>query len=633
METGNLSINSENIMPIIKKWLYSDTDIFLRELVSNACDAVTKLKKLSDIGEATIDDTENFSVSVSIDKENKTIKITDNGIGMTADEIKRYINQIAFSGASDFAQKYKENINENDIIGHFGLGFYSAFMVSDKVQIDSLSHTGGPATIWLSDGTNEYQMEESQKNTRGTEITLFISKESEDFLMEYRLKSILEKYCAFMPVDIFLETVTKEEHKDIDTDTPEAEATDSEEEIIPEEILTEEVTPAPKTPINKVPLWVKNPNECTEEEYKSFYKELFNDFNDPLFWIHLNMDYPFTLKGILYFPRLRHEFEQTEGQVKLYCNQVYVADNVKEVIPEFLLLLKGVLDCPDIPLNVSRSFLQNDANVAKMSGYVSKKMADRLNSIYKKDKENYTKYWDHISPFIKYGCIKEKSFYEKMEPAIIYKSTSDDFITLNEYLTRNKEKHDGIVYYVSDPNQQSQYVNMFKDQGMEAIILEKSLDNPFISYLESYKSDTKFNRIDSNINDLKDDSADTSQNDEIINLFKQNLGENVKLKVEHLKSKNVPAVILLSEQSRRMQEMSKMFGGAEMGFPIEEELVLNSNNNLVKLLVSKKDKKEEVELITSHIYDMANMSHKQLDNNQMSNFIERSNKILEMMLS
>jgi len=626
MEKGNLSINSENIMPIIKKWLYSDTDIFLRELVSNGCDAISKLKKLADMGDATLPEGQEFAVVVEINKEEKTIKIIDNGIGMTAEEIKRYINQIAFSGANDFVEKYKDSLSGNEIIGHFGLGFYSAFMVSHKVHIDSLSYTGGTATTWVSDGATEYTISESSKTTRGTEITLFIDEESEDFLMEYKVREILRKYCTFMPIDIFVETVKKEktteEKADEAGETGEIEGIEGAEELTP-------------TPINKAPLWIKQPSECTDEDYKSFYKDIFSDFNDPLFWIHLNMDYPFTLKGILYFPRLRHEFEQTEGQVKLFCNQVFVADNVKEVIPEFLLLLKGVIDCPDIPLNVSRSFLQNDANVAKMSGYVARKMADRLNSIYKKDKENYTKYWDHISPFIKYGCIKEKSFYEKMEPAIIYKSTTnEEYVTLQDYLDRNKEKHENTVYYVSDPNLQSQYVNMFKEQDMEAVILEKNVDNPFISYLESYKNDVRFKRIDSDIADLKGESqeADKEKNEEISEIFKQSLGEKVKIKVEYLKSKNVPAVILLSEQSRRMGEMSKMFGGMDMGFQIDEELVLNANNPLVQQLLTKKDKKEEVELITNHIYDLANMSHKQLSSQQMSRFVERSNKLLEMVL-
>ena len=630
MEKGNLSINSENIMPIIKKWLYSDTDIFIRELVSNACDAITKLQKLISIGESNVLENQNYAIVVSIDKTLKTITISDNGIGMTSDEIKRYINQIAFSGATDFVEKYKDSANGNEIIGHFGLGFYSAFMVSSKVQINSLSHTGEPATKWISDGTTEYEIDKSDKSTRGTDITLFITEEHEDFLMEYRLREILTKYCSFMPVDIFIETlkeeteVVKEEAEvEITSDTIEPE-TESNEIIEDEE---------PKNqPINKIPLWVKSPSECSDEEYKTFYKELFNDFNDPLFWIHLNMDYPFTLKGILYFPRLKHEFEQTEGTVKLFCNQVFVADNVKEVIPEFLLLLKGVIDCPDIPLNVSRSFLQNDTNVAKMSGYVAKKVADRLNNIYKKDKESYTNNWSHISPFIKYGCIKEKTFYEKMEPAIIYKNTNDEYITLDEYLTQSKEKHENVVYYVSDTALQSQYINMFKEENMQALILEKNIDNAFISYLESYKTGIKFNRIDSNIQDLKSNDADYSKNDDIINIFKESLGDSVKLKVEYLKSKSVPAIILQSEQARRMKEMSQMFGGMDMNLPSDEELVLNANNELVQLLLSKKDKKEEINLITNHIYDLASISHKQLNNEEMSKFIQRSNKILEMVL-
>jgi molecular chaperone HtpG len=528
-----------------------------------------------------------------------------------------YINQIAFSGASDFVEKYKDNLTGDEIIGHFGLGFYSAFMVSDKVMIESLSHTGGSATMWISDGTNEYEMGPSEKTTRGTEITLYVTEENKDFLMEYKLREILTKYCSYMPVDIFIETIKAESEQSSDGEA------DSE--------VVEEETSNP--PINKTPLWVKQPSECTDEDYKVFYKESFNDFNDPLFWIHLNMDYPFTLKGILYFPRLKHEFEQIEGTVKLFCNQVFVADNVKEVIPEFLLLLKGVLDCPDIPLNVSRSFLQNDTNVAKMSGYVARKVADKLNSIYKKDKESYTEYWEHISPFIKYGCIKEKAFYDKIEPSILYKTTNDEYVTMDTYLEAAKEKHENIVYYVNDPNLQSQYINMFKDEGMQAVILEKNLDNAFISYLESYKTGVRFNRIDSNIQDLKATDADYSKNDDIINMFKNVVGDKIKLKVEHLKSKSVPAIILQSEQSRRMQEMTKMFGNSDMQLPTDEELVLNGNNDLVKLLVDKQDKQEEVELITNHIYDLATMSYKQLNTEEMSKFVERSNKILELLIS
>ena len=607
MEKGSLSINSENIMPIIKKWLYSDTDIFLRELVSNGCDAIQKYKKLGDIGETEIDADQKFAVVVSIDKEEKTIKITDNGIGMTAEEIKRYINQIAFSGASDFAEKYKDNLDGSEIIGHFGLGFYSAFMVADRVQINTKSYKDEPAATWTSDGTTEYEIGPSEKTNRGTEITLFVTDENKDFLMEYRVREILNKYCSFMPVDIFVETVSeknKEENKEENEES--------------DKILT---------PINKEPLWTKEPKDCTDEDYKNFYRNTFNDFNEPLFWIHLNMDYPFTLKGILYFPKLRHEFEQTEGQVKLFCNQVFVADNVKEVIPEFLLLLKGVLDCPDIPLNVSRSFLQNDSNVSKMSNYVAKKVSDKLNSIYKKDKEQYIKYWSDISPFIKYGCIREKSFYEKMEPAIIYKTINEEYVNLQEYLNKNGN----TVYYVNNVNQQAQYIQMFKDNDMDAVILSTNLDAPFISYLESYKTDIKFNRIDSDIENLKDENADTSKNEEIINFFKGILNKDIKYKVESLKSKNVPAIVLSSEESRRMQEMTKMFGNG-MDIPVENELVLNSNNELIQKLMETDVKTEEKKLIVNHIYDLARVGQKPLEMEEMNAFIERNNKIMSLLL-
>lgn len=626
-EKGNLSINSENILPIIKKWLYSDTDIFLRELVSNACDAITKLQKLQQMGEANhISSDETFSVHVELNAEEKTIKIIDNGIGMTSDEIKQFINQIAFSGASDFLEKYKDKIGEdkdNEIIGHFGLGFYSAFMVADTVQIDSLSYKeGSTGAKWVSDGGIEFEMDESPKTTRGTEITLFVGDENKDFLMEYKIREILDKYCSFMPVDIYLDVI-----KPITEETKENDD---------EENNTNEVE-APKPINNTKPLWVKQPSEVSDEEYKQFYKNVFRDFNDPLFWIHLNMDYPFKLKGILYFPKLKHDYETSEGEVKLFCNQVFVADNVKEVIPEFLLLLKGTIDCPEIPLNVSRSFLQNDTNVNKMSGYISKKVADKLNSIFKKDREAYIKYWDDISPFIKYGCIKERSFYDKIKNSVIFKTTTGDFVTLNEYLERNKDKHENKVFYVSNEQQQSQYIKMFKDQDMEAVILTTNLDNPFISYLESYSQGTTFTRIDSDITDAlkSDEKVDEETIKSISTLFKNNINkEDIKIKVESLKSDSVSAVILLNEQSRRMQEMSKMFGNMGMGnFPTEEELVLNKNNNLVKTLLSLKDnkeKEEDVSLICKQIYDLAVMSHKPLGTQEMTAFIERSNKILEI---
>ena len=614
MEKGNLSIHSENILPIIKKWLYSDSDIFIREMVSNASDAIMKLKKLSDIGEApNVPKDEYYAIYVRADKDAKTLTFEDNGVGMTADEIREYINQIAFSGASAFLEKYQDKMGkDNEIIGHFGLGFYSCFMVADRVQIDSLSwQPGAEAAYWQCDGGIEYEMSAGKRTARGTTITLFINDEHKDFLEEYKLRTVLTKYCSFLPVEIFLNP------KD------------------------EENKPEPINDTN--PLWLKQPTECTDDEYKDFYRKVFMDFNEPLFWIHLNMDYPFRLKGILYFPKLRHELEYIEGQVKLYNNQVFVADNINEVIPEYLLLLKGVMDCPDLPLNVSRSFLQNDGYVKKMSGYISRKVADKLNSLFKKDREQYQSYWDDVSPFIKYGCLKEKDFYDKIKKAVLYKTTADDYVTLEEFLERNKDKTDKKVFYVSNEQQQAQYIKMFKDQGLEAVYLTTQLDNPFISYIESYEQELEiqFNRIDSDLSSaLKETRESTDeekkQQEDMERLFREILAnDQLKVSIETLKSDSISAVILLSEQSRRMQEMSKAYGG--MGsfpgmFENEEALVLNRNNKLVQILSDIKDdpsRKEDVEMIASQIYDLAMMSHKPLSNEQMTRFIERSNKILE----
>ena len=630
MKKGNLSINSENILPIIKKWLYSDSDIFIRELVSNSCDAINKLKKLATMGEATLKENEKFSIRVVLDKENKTIQIIDNGIGMTADEIEEYITQIAFSGASDFVNKYKDQLEDgNDIIGHFGLGFYSAFMVADKVMIDTLSYKEGASSAkWICDGGIEYEIGESDRTERGTTITLFVGEEGADFLNAFKLREILNKYCYFMPIEIFfedIETMKKEEEKDKENDTID------EEEI--KELL----------PINKTnPLWLKQPNECTDEEYKEFYHQVFSDFNEPLFWIHLNMDYPFKLKGILYFPKLKHELDSIEGQVKLYNNQVFIADNLKEVIPEFLLLLKGTLDCPDLPLNVSRSFLQNDGYVTKMSKYITKKVADKLNSLFKKEREQFEGFWDDISQFIKYGCLREKDFYDKVKDSLLFKTINNKYVTLNEYLEQNKEHHENKVFYVTDENQQAQYIKMFKDNNMDAVILNTRLDNPYMSTLEMYNQGINFVRIDSDLADtLKDSSQeeDKELNEALEALFKQTLekGDSLKIKVENLKASDISGVIQLSEQSRRMEEMAKMYG-MNMPFgamPSEETLILNGNNNVVKLLLKIKDdetKKDETKLICNQIYDLATMSHKHLDMNSMTNFIERSNKILEMLL-
>lgn len=631
MKKGNLSINSENILPIIKKWLYSDSDIFIRELVSNGCDAINKLKKLSTMGEANLNDNEKFSIRVVLDKENNTIQIIDNGIGMTADEIEEYITQIAFSGASDFVNKYKDQLEDGgDIIGHFGLGFYSAFMVADKVMIDTLSYKDGATPAkWICDGGIEYEIGESDRTERGTTITLFVGEEGKDFLNAFKLREILNKYCYFMPIEIFfedLEEMKKEAEKENENDT------------IDEDEIKESL------PINKTnPLWLKQPNECTDEEYKEFYHQVFSDFNEPLFWIHLNMDYPFKLKGILYFPKLKHELDSIEGQVKLYNNQVFIADNLKEVIPEFLLLLKGTLDCPDLPLNVSRSFLQNDGYVTKMSKYITKKVADKLNSLFKKQREQFEGFWDDISQFIKYGCLREKDFYDKVKDSLLFKTINNKYVTLNEYLEQNKEHHENKVFYVTDENQQAQYIKMFKDNNMDAVILDTKLDNPYMSTLEMYNQGISFVRIDSDLSDtLKDSSKeeDKELNEALETLFKDNLnkGDNLKIKVENLKATDISGVIQLSEQARRMEEMAKMYG-MNMPFgamPADETLILNSNNNVVKLLLKIKDnenKKEETNIICNQIYDLATMSHKHLDMNSMTNFIERSNKILEMLLN
>jgi len=580
-------------------------DIFLRELISNGNDAVNKLKKLKMFGEADYDQGDDeFFVKVTLDETNKTITISDNGIGMTAEEIKQYINQIAFSGAGDFIEKYKDRISESDgsdIIGHFGLGFYSAFMVAGKVEIESLSYqTGAAPAHWVSDGGGEYELSEGTKTERGTDIILHVSDDAKEFLSEYKLKEIMRKYCSFMPVPVYFDKAGKEDEEN--------------------------------TPINNSsPLWLKPPSECSDEQYKEFYHKVFTDFEDPLFWIHLNMDYPFRLQGILYFPKLKNRYETLEGQVKLYCNQVFVADNVKEVIPEFLLLLNGVMDCPDIPLNVSRSFLQNDGNVAKMSSYITRKVADKLNSLYKTDRDDYCNYWNDIHVFIKYGCIKNKDFYEKIADSVIYKTINDEYKTLGDF---KGDKEDYTLYYVSEPAIQSQYVNLFKESGQDAAVLDHHIDSPFISHVESYGSNVKFKRIDSDITEsLRDGNRD--ENPSIIELFKEGLS-NDKLKIEtmNLKNEDIPAMIVISEESRRMKELSKMYAGGGMDFPLEEKLVLNTNNNLVKLLDGFKDKpenKEDVELIINQIYDMARICQRPLEPSEMTSFIERSTQILGML--
>ena len=623
MAKGNISVDSENLFPIIKKWLYSDKDIFLRELVSNGCDAVTKLKKLASIGEAQIDENEKFKVTVSIFKDAKKLVISDNGIGMTAEEIDKYINQIAFSGASDFLSKYKEEDDKgSQIIGHFGLGFYSAFMVADSVEIDSLSYQdGAKAAKWTCDGSMEFDLTDGDRTERGTAITLNIAEDSEEFLEESTIRQILHKYCAFLPIEIYVEVPEDkhEDHCDCGHD---------------HDHEHEDDTPSEPKPINNTtPLWMKKPSECTDEEYKEFYRNVFMDFNEPLFWIHLNVDYPFNLKGILYFPKINHEFAGQEGQIKLYNNQVFVADNVKEVIPEFLMLLKGVIDCPDLPLNVSRSFLQNDGYVKKISSHITKKVADKLTSIYNNERENYEKYWDYINIFIKYGCLRDEKFYEKVKDVIIYKDIDGKYLTLDEYLDGKEEKD---VYYVSDPQTQSQYINMFKNQGLNAVVLPSMMDTHFISLVEMKQTGVKFKRIDSAINDISDntekDDSTKEQEEKLIEKFKNEIKDDtLKIEVQSLKDDSIPAVILLGEQSRRMQEMYKAYGQQMAGmadmFHDEFTLVLNSNNSLIKKIDTLND--EDANLVIDHIYDLAKISHSPLPAEQMTKFIERSNKLLE----
>ncbi|WP_346914490.1 molecular chaperone HtpG [Clostridium sp.] len=618
-ENGNISIHTENIMPIIKKWLYSDKDIFVRELISNGCDAISKLERLVTFGEATVKES-NYEVTVSLNKDEKTIKFKDNGIGMTSEEVKKYINQVAFSGAEEFLSKYKDKIDEGKgIIGHFGLGFYSAFMVSEKVEIDTLSYKEGEEAVkWICDGGTEYEIESSERNSRGTTITLHISEDSNEFLDYYKLRQIIKKHCNFFPVEIYL--IDENEKKD---------EKDSEGNI-------------EKTPLNDTkPLWMKAPKDCTDEEYKEFYRKVFNEYNDPLFWIHMNVDYPFSLKGILYFPKLKHEFEATEGEVKLYNKQVFVADNIKEVIPEFLLLLKGVIDCEDIPLNVSRSFLQKDNNVSKVSRHIVNKVADKLTSLFKNHRDEYNDFWKDINIFIKYGCLRDEKFYEKVKDIIIFKTTNGDHVTLTQYLENNKENHDKKVIYVNDEKQQSQYIKILKDNGLEAVILNTTLDSHFITLMESKEEGVQFSRIDSDLTEiLKVDVKNENQeeNEKIEELFKNSINkEELKISIEPIKTEEVPAMITLSEQSRRMAEMSVMFGGGDMSmFPKEETLVINSTNSLIKKLfnLSKdENRKDLVNDICNHVYDLAMISHGQLGADEMANFIKRSNDLLGRLIN
>lgn len=690
---GNLSISSENIFPIIKKWVYSDHDIFVREMVSNGCDAITKLRKLDVMGEYQLPDDYKAKIQIIVNPEEKTLKFIDTGLGMTAEEVEEYITQIAFSGATEFLEKYKDKTTEDDMIGHFGLGFYSAFMVADEVQIDTLSYKEGAAAVhWVSDGGTEYEMEEGTKDTVGSEITLYLNEDSLEFANEYRMREVIEKYCSFMPVEIFLskanaeteyETIDEEDLKDTDIVVEhiheEAKMEEKENESGEKEMV--EVSPArekvkiEKRPVSLSdihPLWTKHPNECSDEDYKEFYRKVFLDYKEPLFWIHLNMDYPFNLKGILYFPRINTEYDSIEGTIKLYNNQVFIADNIKEVIPEFLMVLKGVIDCPDLPLNVSRSALQNDGFVNKIADYIAKKVADKLSGMCKTKREDYEKYWDDISPFVKFGCLKDEKFCDKMKDAILFKNIDGKYLTLKDCIEENggesekpedkkeektketaqenasedgtsdenvdsKEEKKTTIYYVTDEIQQSQYINMFRNQGQDAVILSHNIDSPFITQLEQRNENIQFQRIDADVTDTaKEEVAETDKEafqkttDSLTEIFRKELGnDKLEVKVEKLKDDKVASMITLSEQSRRMQEMMKMYGMGAMGMDTGNDgtLILNANHPLVQYVVDHKEN-ENVSVICKQLYDLAMIAHKPLNPEEMTAFVQRSNEIM-----
>ena len=680
VKKGTLSIDSENIFPIIKKWVYSDHDIFVRELVSNGCDAITKLKKLDMMGEYELPEGYKPKIEVIVNPEEKTMKFIDNGLGMTAEEVEEYITQIAFSGATQFLEKYKDKTTEDDMIGHFGLGFYSAFMVADEVQIDTLSYKEGAKPVhWASEGGTEYEMQDGNKTTVGTEITLYLNEDSLEFANEYRAREVLERYCSFMPTEIFLSQANAEpEYDTIDED--DVLDTDTVVEHITEEPKEgEEGEPKKKAKIvrrpvsisNTHPLWTKNPSECTKDDYIDFYRKVFMDYKEPLFWIHLNMDYPFNLKGILYFPKINTEYDSIEGKIKLYNNQVFIADNIKEVIPEFLMVLKGVIDCPDLPLNVSRSALQNDGFVNKVADYISKKVADKLNGMFKTDRENYEKYWDDISPFIKFGCLKDEKFGEKMKNSMLYKNLDHKYMTLEDIIKEAKGEESDVakaeetkeeetktdaeeskdadakeeektrIFYVTDEVQQSQYINMFKAQGQDAIILTHNIDSAFITYLEQKHQEVQFLRIDADVHDsLKDEVAEDEKEefqkttDSLVEIFRKELGnEKLDVKVEKLKDENVASMAVLSEENRRMQEMMKMYGMGGMDasmFGSQATLVLNANHPLVQFLVANKDSKN-VSIICKQLYDLAMLAHKPLSPEEMTAFVKRSNDIMMLL--
>ena len=680
VKKGTLSIDSENIFPIIKKWVYSDHDIFVRELVSNGCDAITKLKKLDMMGEYELPEGYKPKIEVIVNPEEKTMKFIDNGLGMTAEEVEEYITQIAFSGATQFLEKYKDKTTEDDMIGHFGLGFYSAFMVADEVQIDTLSYKEGAKPVhWASEGGTEYEMQEGNKTTVGTEITLYLNEDSLEFANEYRAREVLGRYCSFMPTEIFLSKANAEPEYD----------TIDEDDVLDTDTVVEHITEEPKEgeegePKKKAkivrrpvsisdthPLWTKNPSECTKDDYIDFYRKVFMDYKEPLFWIHLNMDYPFNLKGILYFPKINTEYDSIEGKIKLYNNQVFIADNIKEVIPEFLMVLKGVIDCPDLPLNVSRSALQNDGFVNKVADYISKKVADKLNGMFKTDRENYEKYWDDISPFIKFGCLKDEKFGEKMKNSMLYKNLDHKYMTLEDIIKEAKgeeaeaakteeakteetktdaeeskdadakEEEKTRIFYVTDEVQQSQYINMFKAQGQDAIILTHNIDSAFITYLEQKHQEVQFLRIDADVHDsLKDEVAEDEKEefqkttDSLVEIFRKELGnEKLDVKVEKLKDENVASMAVLSEENRRMQEMMKMYGMGGMDasmFGSQATLVLNANHPLVQFLVANKDS-ENVSIICKQLYDLAMLAHKPLSPEEMTAFVKRSNDIMMLL--
>ena len=698
---GNLSINSDNLFPIIKKWLYSDHDIFYRELISNGCDAITKLKKLDMMGEYELPADYKPQIQVIVNPDEKTLKFIDNGLGMTADEVEEYINQIAFSGATDFIEKYKDKANDDQIIGHFGLGFYSAFMVADQVTIDTLSYKKDATPVhWACDGGTEFDMTDGTKEGVGTEITLYLNEDCLEFANEYRAREVIEKYCSFMPTPIFLSKANAETEYEtidaadkLDTDTvveeihEEAKTEEKENENGEKEVV--EVSPAKEklkivkrpVPLNDTnPLWAKNPKDCTDEEYKEFYRKVFLDYKEPLFWIHLNMDYPFNLKGILYFPKINTEYDSIEGTIKLYNNQVFIADNIKEVIPEFLMLLKGVIDCPDLPLNVSRSALQNDGFVKKISEYITKKVADKLIGMCKTEKESYEKYWDDISPFIKFGCLKDTKFCDKMNDYILFKNLDDKYLTLPELLVKEEEKKDDaevldkdgnpitntgdaaasdntadgsdtsadsekderkVIYYVTDKVQQGQYIKLFKEQNMQAVILDHNIDTSFITQLEQRNEKYKFMRIDADVTEsLKDETSAEdlkAETDALTEVFKKALNnDKLTVKVEKLKNENISSIITLSEEGRRMQDMMKMYAMNGMGgmdinmFAADQTLTLNANNELVKYIFEHKDS-ENVPMFCEQLYDLAVLSNHPLSVDEMTKFVERSNKIMMLL--